>query len=177
MKVAKEIAFAGIFTALLVGAQFVLSWISGVEVVTVLLLGYSYCFGVKRGLLVANAFSLLRCLIFGFFPNIFILYLIYYNLFVTVFGLLGFKFKRELNVRIHVLIIVTACIMTAAFTGLDDIVTPVYYKFSAEAAKAYALTSVTALVPQVVCTAITVTFLLPVLTRAMTSAANGRQHS
>lgn len=165
MRAAKEIALIGVFTALLIGGQFVLSGISGVEIVTVLLLSFCYYFGVRRGLFVVNAFSLLRCFIFGFFPNVVILYLIYYNLFALLFGLLGFRFKKKLDIAIHILLIAAACLMTVAFTALDDVITPLYYAFSADAMKAYAIASLTAVVPQVVCTLCTVTLLLPVLMR------------
>ena len=57
---AKEICIISLMTALLLGGQYVLAWASGVEVVTVLLLSFSYVFGVKRGCTVATAFSLLR---------------------------------------------------------------------------------------------------------------------
>lgn len=165
MRAAKEIALNGVFTALLIGGQIVLSGISGVEIVTVLLLSFSYYFGIRRGLFVANAFSLLRCLIFGFFPNVIILYLVYYNLFVLTFGLLGIRFKKELNLVIHIILVIAACIMTIIFTGLDDIITPLYYKFSIDAMRAYALASLTAVIPQVICTIVTVSFLLPILNR------------
>lgn len=165
MRAAREIALVSVFTALLIGGQFVLSGLSGIEVVTVLLLSFSYYFGVRRGLFVANAFSFLRCFLFGFFPTVLILYFVYYNLFVAVFGFLGFKFKRKWNVKIHVLLLITACVMTVLFTGLDNIITPLFYGFSSEAAKAYAVASLTAVIPQVVCTFLTVSFLLPVLLR------------
>ena len=165
MRAAKEIALNGVFTALLIGGQIVLSGISGVEIVTVLLLSFSYYFGIRRGLFVANAFSLLRCLIFGFFPNVIILYLVYYNLFVLAFGLLGIRFKKELNLVIHIILVIAACIMTIIFTGLDDIITPLSYRFSIDAMRAYALASLTAVIPQVICTIVTVSFLLPILNR------------
>ncbi len=165
MRAAKEIALNGVFTALLIGGQIVLSGISGVEIVTVLLLSFAYYFGIRRGLFVANAFSLLRCLIFGFFPNVIILYLVYYNLFVLAFGLLGIRFKKELNLVIHIILVIAACIMTIIFTGLDDIITPLYYRFSIDAMRAYALASLTAVIPQVICTIVTVSFLLPILNR------------
>lgn len=166
MKTAKEIALVSVFTALLIGGQFVLSGISGVEIVTVLLLSFSYCFGIRRGLFVANAFSLLRCFIFGLFPNVVILYLFYYNLFVLVFGLFGLRFKRELTVTKLIALVAAACFMTVVFTVLDNIITPLYYRFSLETAEAYALASLTAVIPQVVCTILTVTLLLPILIRA-----------
>ncbi|MCM1546008.1 MAG: hypothetical protein NC033_03120 [Clostridiales bacterium] len=165
MKAAKEIALVGVFTALLIGGQFVLSGISGIEIVTVLLLSFSYCFGIRRGLFAANAFSILRCFIFGFFPTVIILYLVYYNLFVVVFGLLGIKFKRELSILKLVVLVSSAVLMTALFTALDDIITPLYYGFSYGAAKAYVVMSLTAMLPQIVCAAVTVSLIFPVLHR------------
>lgn len=171
MRAAKEIALVSVFTALLIGGQFVLSGIAGVEVVTVLLLSFSYYYGVRRGLFVANAFSLLRCFIFGFFPNVIILYLVYYNLFVIVFGVLGFKFKRKLDIKIFMLLVIVASLMTVIFTGLDDVITPLYYRFSLDAMKAYAVASLTAVIPQVICTIVTVVLLLPILIRIFKQAA------
>ncbi|MCI8344313.1 MAG: hypothetical protein HFE25_07730 [Clostridia bacterium] len=165
MRTAKEIAFISVFTALLIGGQFVLSGISGIEIVTVLLLSFSYYFGIRRGLLVANAFSLLRCFIFGFFVNVIILYLVYYNLFVVVFGILGAKFKKELNMKLLVLIVIIASLLTVIFTVLDDIITPLYYGFSIDTMKTYAIASLAAVVPQVICTVLTVILLLPILIR------------
>jgi ribose/xylose/arabinose/galactoside ABC-type transport system permease subunit len=78
MNSAKKIILPGVFTALLIGGQLALSGISGIEVVTVLLLTFVYKYGIGQGLLVANSFSLLRCFIFGFIPNVIVLYLIYY---------------------------------------------------------------------------------------------------
>lgn len=165
MRTAKEIALISVFTALLIGGQFVLSGISGIEIVTVLLLSFSYYFGIRRGLLVANAFSLLRCFIFGFFVNVIILYLVYYNFFVVVFGILGAKFKKELNMKLLVLIVIIASLLTVIFTVLDDIITPLYYGFSIDTMKTYTIASLAAVVPQVICTVLTVILMLPILIR------------
>lgn len=166
MKTAKDLALIGIYTALLIGAQFALSSISGVEVVTVLFLSFCFCFGVVRGMIIANAFSLLRCFIFGFFPAVLILYLVYYNIFAVVFGLSGKRFKGEVRVKETVITVFTAIVMTAFFTALDDIITPLYYGFDLKAAKAYALASLAAMVPQIICVTITVATLFPVLVKA-----------
>ena len=77
MKSAKFIVQSALCTALLIGAQFALSGVKGVELVTILFLCFCYKYGVKQGLLVATAFSLLRCFVFGFFPNVIVLYLVY----------------------------------------------------------------------------------------------------
>ena len=163
MRTAKEIALISIYTALLIGGQLVLSGIAGVEVVTVLLLAFSYYFGIKSGLAVANAFSLLRCLVFGFFPTVMILYLIYYNLFVIVFGLWGMKFKGRYGIKAHAILLITALFMTALFTVLDNIITPLYFGYSAGTTKAYWVSSLAAVIPQLVCTGATVLLLLPAL--------------
>lgn len=165
MKTAKDLALIGIYTALLIGAQFALSAISGVEVVTVLFLSFCFCFGIVRGMIVANAFSLLRCFIFGFFPAVLILYLVYYNIFAVVFGLLGKRFKGEAGVGETVVTVFTAIVMTAFFTALDDVITPFYYGFNFNAAKAYALASLAAMVPQIICVTVTVAILFPALVK------------
>lgn len=86
---ARQIAAIAVQAALLIGGQLALSPVAGVEVVTVLLLTFSWAFGPRAGALAAAAFSLLRCFIFGFYPSVIVLYLIYYPLFAAVFGLLG----------------------------------------------------------------------------------------
>ena len=91
---AKSLAYIAVMTALLLSGQFALSFASGVEVVTVLLLCFSAYFGVICGVAAAVSFSVLRCLIWGFAPNVVILYLIYYPLFALIFGLSG-KIKNE----------------------------------------------------------------------------------
>ena len=102
---AKKIILPGVFTALLIGGQLALSGISGIEVVTVLLLTFVYKYGIGQGLLVANSFSLLRCFIFGFMPNVIVLYLIYYNIFVLVFGFLGKVFRHEYSIKKHIMVV------------------------------------------------------------------------
>ena len=71
----KECAYLAVFVALVIAAQLLLASIPGVEVVTLLLVTYSFVFGVRRGMIAATAFSLLRMLVFGFSPTVLILYL------------------------------------------------------------------------------------------------------
>ena len=66
-------------TAALIAVQYALGFISGVELVTAVFASFCYAFGTKSGVLTAVAFSLLRCVIFGFMPNVVLLYLIYYT--------------------------------------------------------------------------------------------------
>lgn len=159
MKSAKEIIIPAVFTAMLIGTQLVLSGVAGVEIVTVLLLTFTYVFGLKQGFIVANAFSLLRCLLFGFFVNVVFLYLVYYNLFVLVIGLLSRVFKQRYSIIIHVLLTVVAVGLTACFTLLDDFITPLLYSYSAYATKLYFTASLTVMVPHMICALATVAVL------------------
>lgn len=167
MNTAKKIILPGVFTALLIGGQLALSGISGIEVVTVLLLAFVYKYGVGQGLLVANSFSLLRCFIFGFMPNVLILYLVYYNIFVLVFGFLGKVFRHEYSIKKHILVVIIAIIMTILFTIIDNILTPLMYGFTANAAKAYFVASLYTVIPQLVCTFATVIIVFPVLIKVL----------
>ena len=167
MITAKKVILPGVFTALLIGAQLVLSGVSGIELVTVLLLTFVYKYGTKQGLLVATAFSLLRCFLFGFFPNVVVLYLVYYNLFALVFGMMGQVFKREYTLKKHILLIGMAVILTAAFTLLDDVITPWMCAFTWKATKAYFLASLYTMFSQMLCAGLTVSFIFPPLLRVL----------
>ena len=164
---AKKIILPSVYTAILIGGQFILSGVSGIEIVTVLLLSFAFKYGVKQGLLVANAFSLLRCFIFGFMPNVIILYLVYYNLFVIVFGLLGKAFKSEYGVKKHAIIIAVAIVMTALFTLLDNVITPLFYGFTLDAMKAYFIASLYTVVPGLICTFATTLILFPIILKIL----------
>ena len=167
MNSAKKIILSGVFTALLIGGQLALSGISGIEVVTVLLLAFVYRYGIGQGLLVANAFSLLRCFIFGFMPNVIVLYLIYYNVFIVIFGFIGKVFKHEYSIKKHVIVLFIAVIMTALFTMMDNVLTPLMYGFTVNAAKAYFFASLYTVFPQITCTFVTVLTIFPVLLRIL----------
>ncbi len=211
----KQITTCAVMTALLIVLQFVLSPVAGVELVTVFLLCFCTVYGAKTGCITATAFSLLRCLLFGFSPNVLILYLVYYNLFALLFGtlkdggylkwiclfLLGgllltcghfaavgvpvsILLQRRLRVLLWVLfgllcalffsfivllifargregrrlasIVALAAFCTVCFTLLDDILTPLFYGYSREAALAYFYASLLTLVSQTVCTVVSV---------------------
>lgn len=153
------VAVVAVFTALLLAAQYALWFVKGVEAVTVLLLVFSYRFGVRCGVLSAVAFSLLRCLLFGFFPNVVLLYLIYYPLFAACFGGVGNALRRRADLKTQLLLTALAVLFTALFTLLDDAVTPLFYGYTKEAALAYFIASLPTMAMQCACALLTV-FLL-----------------
>lgn len=150
--------------ALLIAGQLALSAISGVEVVTVMMLCFCYCYGWRHGVATATTFSLVRCLIFGFQINVIVLYLIYYNLFAVFFGWLGKRFAGKVSFVKTVIVVATAVVFTVCFTLLDDVITPLLYSFHPNAAKVYFLQSLYAMIPQSVCVAVTVSALFAPLT-------------
>lgn len=117
---AKNIAYIALMTALLIGGQFALSFVAGVEIVTVLLLCFSAYFGVFIGVATAVGFCTLRCLIWGFMPNVVLLYYIYYPLFALLFGLLG-KIKDDTfnSAKISLAVVVNAILLAICAAALS----------------------------------------------------------
>ena len=111
---AKKIAVCAVMVALLLAVQYIFSFIAGVELVSVLLLSFCYVFGVYCGLLTATTFSLLRCFLYGFVPNVIVLYLIYYNLFALIFGLLG---KHKLPTWVCPMLLCVLAVASAYFAA------------------------------------------------------------
>ena len=167
MNKTKFVVRVAMCVALLIAGQLALSSVTGIEIVTVMLLCFCYCYGIRHGVAIATTFSLLRCFVFGFQVNVIALYLIYYNLFAIFFGWLGARFTGKNALLKTVVVVVSAVIFTALFTLLDDVITPLIYGFSENAAKVYFYQSLTAMIPQTVCTAVTVTLLFHPLTRVI----------
>ena len=69
----KFIVRVAICVAMLIGGQLALSGISGVEIVTVMMLCLCFSYGIHTGVAVATVFSLLRCFVFGFQVNVIVL--------------------------------------------------------------------------------------------------------
>ena len=171
VKSAKEIAYIGIAVALLICSQLALSAVSGIEVVTAIFAAYCFVFGVFRGVLTATVFSLIRCIIFGFFPQVVALYLIYYNLFALCVGLLGKLLKgRKFWVQMICLTCV-AVVLTVAFTMLDNLLNAVMFGLTGKALQVYIANSLPVMFGQMICVAITVPVLFYPLYKVFTVAS------
>ena len=231
------VAVCAVMTALLIAVQYALGFAAGVELVTVFLLTFCYVFGAAYGVLTATAFSLLRCFLWGFYPNVVVLYLIYYNAFALLFGMLGKRgkpvagwvcptllallgagcavcaavglpvsvlYKARLTAMFWALFGVLAGLLAAyiivlcvgraraavwreaaslaalaalcsvCFTLLDDVLTPLFYGYTFDAAVAYFYTGFFAMLPQTMCAAVSVFVLFAPLRKAF-SAARGRE--
>ena len=163
----KFIVRVAMSVALLIAVQMALSIISGVELVTAILLCLCFHYGVRTGLAIATTFSLLRCFFFGFQINVIILYLVYYNLFALFFGWTGKWLAGKSALRQTGVMVAAAVVFTVLFTLLDDVITPLMYGFHFNAAKVYFLQSLTAMIPQTVCAAVTVSVLFAPLTKVL----------
>lgn len=167
MRNTKFIVRVAMSVALLIAGQMALSMISGVEIVTVILLCLSFYYGIRTGLAIATTFSLLRCIFFGFQINVMLLYLIYYNLFALFFGWLGKRFAGKITLLRVGIVVAAAVAFTILFTLLDDVITPLIFGFRGNAAKVYFLQSLTAMIPQSICAAVTVSILFAPLLRVL----------
>ena len=107
---ARELTRCAVMTALLIAVQYVLSFVSGVELVTAVFAAFCYTSGFKQGALTGAAFSLLRCLIYGFLPNVIFLYLIYYTAFAAVFGFIG---RRRFSIAVFEFICIAIAMISA----------------------------------------------------------------
>ena len=132
---AKDCAFLATFVAVVVAIQLGLSFVPGVELVTVLFVSFSFVMGLKRGMLAATVFSVIRQLVFGFYPVVLILYLVYFNMLTALLGFLG----KKLSGGFKYLIIVTliACLCTVLFSMFDNVLTPLWYGYSKKAMRLY----------------------------------------
>lgn len=153
--------------AMLIGGQLALNSISGIEIVTVMMLSFCYCYGIRHGIAIATVFSLLRCFIFGFQINVILLYLIYYNLFAVFFGWLGGRFAGKMSPFRTIAVVAAAMLFTLFFTLLDNVLTPLIYGFHREAAMAYFANSLYAVIPQLACTMVTVLVCFQPLTKVI----------
>ena len=235
---AHAIATCAVMTALLIAVQYALGFVPGVELVTVFLLAFCYVFGAKYGVIVATAFSLLRCFVWGFYPNIIVLYLIYFNAFALLFGLLGGRerpvavwvcpvllallaagcvagaligipvsvlYRARLSAMLWALfgvlagllalyialwavggrragqgreaasLAALAALCTVCFTLLDDVLTPLFYGYSFDAAVAYFYAGFFAMLPQTICTVLSVLLLFYPLRKVFAQAAGGER--
>ena len=167
MNKTKFIVRVAMSVAILIAGQIALTAISGVEIVTVILLCLCFHYGIQTGLAIATTFSLLRCFYFGFQINVIVLYLIYYNLFALFFGWLGKRMTGKMTLLRIGVVVASAVIFTILFTLLDDVITPLIFSFHANAAKVYFLQSLTAMIPQSICAAVTVSVLFAPLLRVL----------
>ena len=138
---------------MVISAQLMLSSVPGVELVTVMIAAFAASFDRQMGAISAVAFSLLRCILFGFWPTVIILYLAYYPLLALVFSFVG-KIKKY---TLHIIVaVITAMLMTVVFTFIDNLVTPLFYGYSAKMWKAYIISSFSFMIPQLISVAATV---------------------
>jgi len=112
------------------------------------------CFWLSVGDDFRHGISLLRQLVFGFSTTVLMLYLIYFNLLALLFGFLG-KYI-SLRVKCVPLLTVIACVCTIGFTMLDNVLTPWWLGYSGKLFKMYFWASFSFMIPQVICTAVSV---------------------
>ena len=159
MSKARFVTTTALFTATLICVQLALSGVGGIELVTVFFLAFCFYMGIRAGVAVAICFSLLRCFLFGFYPSVIILYLIYYPLFALFFGWFGTKFGHKITNVKFFFIVLFAVIFTAFFSMLDCAITPLIYGFNNRTWLAYFYSSLPFMGTQIACVIISVSIL------------------
>ena len=162
---AKEIARIAVFVALAIAAQYLLSAVPSVEVITLLFSAFAFVYGAARGAIAGVAFSLLRQFLFGFFPTVLVLYLVYYPLLSLCFGLLG-RWTKKTDWKTALIASALACVCTVAFTMIDNLITPLFSGYSERARGLYFAASLPFMGRQLICVAISVGGLFFPLTKA-----------
>lgn len=177
---AKGLAVIAVMSAMLVGGQFILSFASGVEIVSLLLCAFCIVFGVSYGLITALAFCLLRCFVFGFVPNVVVLYFIYYPLFALVLGGYGMVYNKYVKTQenglfhtkkavVFVGLVLICAFLTACFTLIDDIVAPLIMGLKKPSALAYFYNSLPTMFTHVVMVSGSVALLFTPIYRVMSA--------
>lgn len=169
-KRAKDVAYVGITVALLIGGQLALSAISGIEIITAVLALYCLVFGVIRGVIVATVFSLVRCFIFGFFPQVLLLYIVYYNLFAVIVGLLGRALNGKREWLRVIAVTFVASLLTVCFTALDNLLNLWLFNLTDVAMKIYVAQSIPVAITQMICAIITIPLFYYPLTKIFEKA-------
>lgn len=167
---AKGCALIATFVSILIVAQLALSFVPGVEVISVLFITFSFVLGAKSGMISATIFSLVRQLVFGFYPVVLVLYLLYFNLLTFCFGLLGKKAINEL--KTFPIVIGLSCVFTIMFTMFDNILTPLWYGYSLEMTKLYFIASIPFMIPQVISVLVSVSILFFPLKKVLNLVKN-----
>lgn len=171
MNTAKKIAVSGAFCALLVAIQYVLSAVKGIELVTVFFFTFCFSLGALTGCAVAICYTFLRSFLFGFFPNVMVLYLCYYPLLALAAGLLGKRLKESSPKKQLVFSIIVTAICTLGFSALDCTITPLFFNYTKEVWTAYIVQAIPVALMQTVCAIVSTALLFFPLTKTFTRLA------
>jgi len=188
---AKTLAVISVYAALIVAAQFVLSFAAGVELVSLMIIVFSVAFGPFKGVVCTLVFVLIRGFVFPYvYPNIVADYALYFPALSLVTGLYGILLnrayaekrvaagleneksgvKRALSRR-FIFIFAGLCLLAAAltpcFTLIDNLVYPKIAGLGAKSAKAYFYSSLPTLAVHTASVTLSVIFLFLPAYRAL----------
>lgn len=120
---ARSIAYSGLLAALLVGGKYALSFIPNVEIVSPFIMLSGAFFGLTVTLPSVIVFCLIDTVIYGFYPTIFLQYIVHFPL----LAIASFLFTRS-NKEIFRLIVISFIFSIAFWIGTPII--NVIFKFS-----------------------------------------------
>ena len=91
----KDLTEMSLWCALMIGIQWVFSFVYGIELLSLLMVLCGTIFGKYKGAFTAFTFAILRNLIYSFAFDVFILNVTFWPLFVFIVGFLYEKFKPD----------------------------------------------------------------------------------
>ena len=121
--IAKEIAYAGVLSAVLIAGKFALSFLPNVEIVSAIIILATVCFGIKTALPGVLVFCIADAFIYGFYPIALIQYLFHFPLLCVCSYVLSKKTKELLP------FVVLSFIFSMAF-WVETPILNVIFKFS-----------------------------------------------
>ena len=153
---ALQIAYVAVCAATVTAGKMALAAIPNVEIVSLLLAAYGYCFGLS-GVLASFVFCGVEILIWGAGGWV-VLYFIYWPALTLLFAVFG-----RLKVKNRIVITLTACVMTTLFGVLSSLIdTGLFTGFHENFWSRFAIIYVRGAsfyITQIVCNAITFTLL------------------
>ena len=157
---ALQIAYVAVCAATVTAGKTALSAIPNVEIVSLLLAAYGYCFGIS-GVLSSFVFCGVEILIWGAGSWV-VLYFIYWPALAVLFAVFG-----RLKIKNKIVITLTACVMTTLFGVLSSLIdTGLFTGFHENFWSRFAVLYVRGgafYLTQIICNAVAFTLLFPPL--------------
>lgn len=119
MKTTRDLCLMAVFTALLTGGKYALSFIPNVEIVTSLLIVFTLAAGLRRSLLPCLCFILIDCFLYGFGTWV-PMYLGYWPL-LCIFVALTHKLKMRWRIIVSIAIGIVMTVYFSVWTTFVEI--------------------------------------------------------
>lgn len=159
----KTLCQIAVLAAMLTAVKMALSWAANIELVTTLIIVYSLSLGIKKSFPIVVIFIIIEIFIYGFSVWV-LMYFIHWPIVALVAGLLK-KTKHGM-----IFSIVGGIILTALFSVQTTLLETIFFgKASVDFFVARYIAGAPYFITHIVCNAIALPILVPILTKALTN--------